>query len=276
MGESNSLQFSERIVEREGRPPLMCQPVFIPNGISMSSVASANGVLAPRVRGTLRNMRFVVDRMSDEKMQGLLQVDELAWQEVARARFLYPPMIVTSIGSYDVFEAFRDFPNDDFTIPKHLQIYELSPLIDNTPLADMADEDTGANYFTTIVKPFQLMLRSLRELGYTRLACLSIPPLTISNTEFQGVIRSFNGDVSSPRIRQAFRYKCLIYLNALMAEICAAEGAEYLDTWLALTTDGLATPGVLADGAHYSDEAAALILEQFVVPAAAATLARIQ
>ena len=61
LGESHALAFAERIVLRDGAPPLMCQPLFLVNGVALATITTADGKLNGQVRSLLRASRLVVD-----------------------------------------------------------------------------------------------------------------------------------------------------------------------------------------------------------------------
>ncbi|MBV8642718.1 MAG: hypothetical protein JO225_02240 [Candidatus Eremiobacteraeota bacterium] len=270
LGESHALSYAERVIERDDAPPLVCQPIFLAQAVALSNFTNDREQLNGQVRSALRSARLLVDEPgSPANGDGIFTARTGAWRFVAEMRYaVRPPMLVVCLGSYELFLALRDYPADDFVLPTTRLIHPLAPSLQRPLLLDHTNEHGATKYFTERVKPFQIGLQRLRERGFTRLAVISILPPTTDVPTLAHNVEALSG-VVSPRVCPEFLYKAALILNALVAQACDAEGAQFLDAWPLLTRDGVARDDVLlADGVHLRDHVIEELLEQLVVPAA--------
>jgi hypothetical protein len=270
LGESHTLSFSERVISRPGLPPLVTQPIFIPNAVSLATITNQQGVLYAGVRNALKATRLLVDDPGGaEDDVGIFMSANAMWRRVAARRFTAPPLVVVCMGSYDIFRAINEFPSDDFDVPDMPYVHPLSERLEFRHLADHLGVHETTTWFVSRVKPLQAALVTLREYGFARLAFLAIPPPTLDAEVVARAVSLLAGSGTPGKLRPAFRYKAALYYNALAAQICAAEGVDFLDSWPMLTEDGLVRDGALVDGVHLSDAMVDAILLELVVPAAA-------
>jgi len=270
VGESHVLSFAERIVLRGDAPPLTCQSYFLANAVCLGNLTTAAGVLCSPVRNALRAARLLVETRDDEPDESVYATNHVMWRRVARRRFSAPPLLVFSLGSYDVFAAIDQFSHDDFHLPALPQMHKLAGPFASRTLPDALDAETALAWFTARVQPFRTALTRLRELGFTRIAALAIMPPTLDDGVCRYTVENLGGPAAGTpaKLRPAFRYKAALVLNALIAQACEAEGATFLDSWPLLTHDGLVRSDVLADEAHLNDAAVEQVLLRLVAPAA--------
>lgn len=265
LGESHALSFAERVVEREGAPPLMCQALFVANGVSYATITNPDGSLNAQVRRLLRANRLIVEPPQNES--GLLQSAAPIWQYAARMLFSRPPMIVLTLGSYDIFRAIVEFPGDDFHLPSHVPLHPLAPSLLPHALPGAVSIDHAATWAMGYVTPLQNALQRLRELGFERLGLLSAMPPPPDEALTKEVVAQLGGDPNTPRTRTAFSYKTALFLNGLMAHVCAVERVQYLDAWPLLTSDGIQISELFSGNIHLNDRGVDEVLTRLVVPA---------
>jgi len=269
LGESHALSYAERVIERDDAPPLVCQPIFLPQAVALSNFTNDREQLNAPVRIALRSARLLVDEPGlPENGDGIFTVRAGAWRFIAEMRYtVRPPMLVVCLGSYELFLTLRDYPADDFVLPTTRLMHPLAPSLRRPLLRDHTNEHDATKYFTERVKPFQIGLQRLRERGFTRLAVISITPPTTFVPTLAHNVEALGGAIS-PRVCPEFLYKAALVFNALVAQACEAEGAQFLDAWPLLTRDGVVRDDVLlADGTHLKDHAVEELLEALVVPA---------
>ena len=192
----------------------------------------------------------------------------LQWQKIARRRFSRPPLIVLTLGSYDIFKAIDAFPGDDFHMPAHVPIHPLAPSLVPATLPGAVSVDVATTWALGRAKPLQEAFRHLRALGFARLAMLSVLPPPVDDGFMAAAVGKLGGDASSPRLRTAFRYKIALLLNGLIAEVCGAEDVPFLDCWPLLTRDGLQSSAMFQDKVHLNDRGVEEVLRALVVPVA--------
>jgi hypothetical protein len=95
-------------------------------------------------------------------------------------------------------------------------------------------------------------LRALYATGFTRLAILSLAPMTPDDALWRRLReRMLLPPVREERMGVRFRYKVTLIVNHVLRQICREEGVVFINRWNAQTRDGLAIPGLLQDdGIH--------------------------
>lgn len=264
LGESHVLSFAERVVLREGRHPITFDPLFVPNAVTLSTLTNSSGLLHPQVRNALRGARLITDALDRE--ESIFVSSDSLWIHHARMRFLQQPLLVLCFGSLEILFAIARVPGADFHLPQTRHIHPVSPLI-GEPDDRAYSSDDAAGYFIRRIKPFQIALQRLKELGFTRLGALAIPPPTLDDQRTHAICLALGYDLEAHQVALGPRYRSALFLNALMAQICEAEGALFLDTWPLLTQNGLVADGVLSDEAHLSNAAADKVALDLIAPA---------
>jgi hypothetical protein len=271
LGESHTLSFADRVVLREAAAPLVCHSIFLSSAICLATVTNSDGGLAGPVRNAMRSFRLLIDEPGEEASEeSVFMTPRKMWRNVARRRFTVPPLIVICLGSYDIFRTINEFPAEDFAFGETPLLHRPAPSF-AVPLPDAMDAADAVAWFSARVEPLRAALQRLREVGFPRLSCLAVPPPTLDDDLTARAVNGLGGAVTPGKGRRAFRYKVAMLLNALVAQVCADEGVDFLDSWPLLTEGGIVRPDALMDAAHLNGGAVDELLQLLVVPVAERT-----
>ena len=182
IGESHVLRFADRVVLRGGEPPLVCRAVFLGAAANMASIATEDGDLSPSLRRKLQASRILIDaRVAGPGEPRAPDEAAFASPRPGYRRALpgtaQPPLLVFCLGSYDVFATIMDFRTDDFAMPPAPYMHRLAARFAGE-LPGAASVDEATTWFIGRVKPLQNAFARLREIGFTRMAFLSVMPPT--------------------------------------------------------------------------------------------------
>jgi hypothetical protein len=166
-----------------------------------------------------------------------------------------PPLVFTA-GQLDLQRVARYLPYDDVALPDDVGArFEVAP-----ECASTDDDAVPAADLLAVVEVqlagFRRGLRRLRELGFGRVAVVSVPPPGGDDALFQTVRTTIGLPQNSRRYGRRFRYKLVLTLNYALVRLCDEEGIDFIDRWAEQTRGGVVRPGVLTDGIHLSAEAA--------------------
>jgi hypothetical protein len=263
LGESHALQFSEHVVAREGRSPVVCEPLFLPNATNLANFCDESGALNASVLRALETTRLI--QIEGEFASSAVAVP--GWLRLKERRFASEPLLVICLGSLDILQAIGEYPADDFVLPAtpYLHAMPAGPAFADLPNALSADHATA--WFTAKTATLQRGVKRLRALGVGRIAFLSIVPPTTNDDRCRRMVKALGvANPSAARLRTAFRYKAALLLNAYARQICEAEDVAFLDTWPMTTADGLGRADCMADGAHLNRQTIERILIDLVEP----------
>ena len=254
-GDSQSLIYGDRVWFEARHDCYVGRSVYC-GGLYAGSLAAADGTLDEAVVTAFRGARLL-SLVGDELHASHVSPDPHVFSLAqADGRPVVEPPLAFTVGQLDLQRLARHLPGDDVELPPGV-----GERFDVLPEGRSSDDDAcpAAELLASIEAQFdgfRFGARRLRQLGFQRIAVVSIPPPSADDALMRA-IRAMIGLPDNPRRHhKRLRYKLVLALNYALARLCDEEGLDFIDRWPEQTVRGVVRPGVLTDGIHLSGEAA--------------------
>jgi hypothetical protein len=248
LGDSHAAEFNLRLYDADDERRYLFLSAYAP-GLAAASFAGPDGELGRAVAGALTRAGLLVK--SGGVAQPFHRSADPHWSHIALVedRPRTEPPIVVSIGGLDIVHfgvGLRDA--DDIALPPEL-VEPSGPLGDEPLPGALAFED-AVGRFAERMQPVARGLRDLRDHGFERLALLSLAPPTPHDDAFRAVRANLNLAEKPSHATLAWRSKCALVANTVLAHIASEAGVAFIDRWRDQVRGGVALPGMFTDWMH--------------------------
>jgi hypothetical protein len=238
LGDSHAAEFNLRLYDADEQHRYLFLSAYAP-GFAAAKFAGPDGAIAPVLAGGVAEP---FHRTSDPHWSHFALVEDRPRTE---------PPIVVSIGGLDIVHfgvGLREV--DDIALPPEL--VEPSGPLGGEPLPGALPFEDAVSGFAEWMQPVARGLRDLREHGFERLALLSLAPPTPHDDAFRAVRANLNLPETPSHATLAWRSKCALVANAVLARVASEAGIAFIDRWRDQVRGGVALPGMFTDWMHLS------------------------
>jgi hypothetical protein len=252
LGDSHVLIYSDRVAERGGEL-FVFRSLYCPSLRAVDFVAE-DGRLDERVRTQMGAARLLVEVNGRDEAFHKTRAREWRAAAVAADKVRETPALVIACGALDVLFRIADLHADDLVLPADLgRRFDVPGICRHARPGALSPARSGA-LFEQYLRPLRSGIRVLKELGFERLAMLSIPPPTVRSEQFHAIMATVGIRCSAARLHAGFRYKLMLLANDALHALCGEENVTFVNRWNDQTVRGLARSGLLHDAIHIGSE----------------------
>lgn len=254
IGDSSVLIYSDRIIESRTSELYVLRSVYC--AIAAGSLGEDEATLSLPVANALRGVGALIEVRDGFEPLHVSRNDHVLRLSVCDDRPPVDPPLVISFGLLDAGRIARDLEHEDIVLPAAIEEeFEVPPIC-----LSNEDDACSAPEALSLVFPrlegFAAGCRALRAMGFSRIAVLSIAPITTDLLEIRKFYQAFYIPVLPSRLTYRFVYKLLLLINFALMRICESEGVHFINRWSSQTRGGLAREGLLLDAIHLTGDAA--------------------
>ncbi|GEM_PF-6828424 len=255
LGDSSVCSFANQVFHASSGYTYLLRTFYCP-GLRARDFVGLDRRLGSRISAVLEAANLLVKHGDVLEASHSTRSEHWRWIRQIEGGAADPPPLVVANGLLDLHEVSVRITEPDLELSEAVLADRLTPAICIPTLSGALPAADAADRYRVALEPLRIGLRRLRASGFTCLGVLGYAPVTRDDGDAdRATIRAGFPTISRP-FPTAFRYKGLLTVNEVLAQLCREEDVAFVDRWREFVAeDGLVRDDVLQDFIHFTPAA---------------------